>query len=198
MIWWPNEFPTIQYGQFTLRPLSGAHIEPIFQSCQDPLIPQFTTVPANYTLEMAESFVNTTTKQLFTQHKSMVLAFSIAKSVSPNAITVEGETFLGTIGIHGIEEDNHIAEIGYWLNKEIRGNGFATTGIKMLTNFAFESIGFRRLAGLVDHQNEASKKALLGAGYQHEGLMKSRVTRADGRQIDMDLFAATADQWISI
>lgn len=193
MIWWPSEFPTIQYGQFTLRPLSEVHIEPIFQSCQDPLIPQFTTVPADYTLDMAESFVNTTTKQLFTAHKSMVLAFTISKSVSPRAIMINDETFLGTIGIHGIEEDNHIAEIGYWLNKEIRGNGFATVGIKMLTNFAFESIGFRRLAGLVDSNNEASKKALLGAGYQHEGLMKSRVTRADGRQIDMDLFAATSE-----
>jgi hypothetical protein len=28
--------------------------------------------------------------------------------------------------------------------------------------------------------------------------MKSRVTSADGSQIDMDLFAATSDTWVSI
>jgi RimJ/RimL family protein N-acetyltransferase len=57
---------------------------------------------------------------------------------------------------------------------------------------------FRRLAGLVDRDNHASKKVLLNAGYEHEGLMKSRVTRANGNQIDMDLFAATSDSWVSL
>jgi RimJ/RimL family protein N-acetyltransferase len=68
----------------------------------------------------------------------------------------------------------------------------------MVTSHAFETLGFRRLAGLVDSDNEASKKVLLTAGYEHEGLMKSRVTRTDGSQIDMDLFAATSDNWVSL
>ena len=68
----------------------------------------------------------------------------------------------------------------------------------MVTNYAFETLGFRRLAGLVDRDNHASKKVLLNAGYEHEGLMKSRVTRANGNQIDMDLFAATSDTWVAL
>jgi RimJ/RimL family protein N-acetyltransferase len=68
----------------------------------------------------------------------------------------------------------------------------------MVTNHAFETLGFRRLAGLVVSDNQASKKVLLNAGYEHEGLMKSRVTRTDGSQIDMDLFAATSDNWVSL
>ncbi len=43
----------------------------------------------------------------------------------------------------------------------------------------------------------SSLKVLLGADNKHEGLMKSRVTRSDGSQIDMDLFAATADSWVT-
>jgi RimJ/RimL family protein N-acetyltransferase len=54
------------------------------------------------------------------------------------------------------------------------------------------------LAGIVDNDNEASKKVLLNAGYSHEGLMKSRVTGANGSQIDMDLFAATSDTWVNL
>ena len=68
----------------------------------------------------------------------------------------------------------------------------------MVTNYAFETLGFRRLAGLVDSDNQTSKKVLQTAGYEHEGLMKSRVTRADGSQINMDLFAATSDNWVSL
>jgi RimJ/RimL family protein N-acetyltransferase len=181
-----------------LRPLSEEDIEAIYQSCKDPLIPKFTTVPENYTMELAQGFVREKTPRLFAEYKAIHWAFTINKDVSPAALKVAGETFLGPFSIHGIEEHNHIGEIGYWLNKDVRGHGYGSIGCQIITNYAFEALGFRRLAGIVDYDNEASKKVLLGAGYKHEGLMKSRVTRSDGSQIDMDLFAATADSWVTI
>jgi RimJ/RimL family protein N-acetyltransferase len=198
MIWWPTEVPTIQHGQFTLRPLSEADIDAIYQSCQDPLIPRFTTVPSPYSVELAQAFVRTRAPQLFEERKAIQWILTVSKDVSQNAFKVGGETFVGPFSIHGIEEQNHIGEIGYWLNKDVRGHGYGSIGSKMVTNYAFETLGFRRLAGLVDSDNQASKKVLLNAGYEHEGLMKSRVTRANGSQIDMDLFAATSDNWVSL
>jgi RimJ/RimL family protein N-acetyltransferase len=198
MIWWPSESPTIQYGQFTLRPLIEADIDAIYQSCQDPLIPRFTTVAENFTMELAQAFVHEKTPRLFTERKAIHWALTIDKDVSPAALKVAGETFLGPFSIHGIEEHNHIGEIGYWLNKDVRGHGYGSIGCRMVTDHAFETLGFRRLAGLVDSDNEASKKVLLNAGYEHEGLMKSRVTLSDGSQIDMDLFAATSENWVNL
>jgi RimJ/RimL family protein N-acetyltransferase len=198
MIWWPSEVPTIQHGQFTLRPLCEDDIDAIYQSCQDPLIPRFTTVPSPYSIELAQSFVRERARQLFEEHKAIQWILTVSKDVSQDAFKIDGETFIGPFSIHAIEENNHIGEIGYWLNKDVRGHGFGSIGCQMLTNYAFETLGFRRLAGIVDNDNEASKKLLLGAGYAHEGLMKSRVTRADGRQIDMDLFAAISDTWVSL
>jgi len=198
MIWWPSEVPTIQHGQYTLRPLSEADIDAIYQSCQDPLIPRFTTVPTPYSKELAQAFVRTRAPQLFEEHKAIQWILTVSKDISPAALKVAGETFLGPFSIHAIEENNHIGEIGYWLNKDVRGYGYGSIGSRMVTNYAFETLGLRRLAGIVDNDNEASKKVLLGAGYAHEGLMKSRVTRADGSQIDMDLFAATSENWVSL
>lgn len=198
MIWWPSETPTLQYGQFTLRPLSEADIDAIYQSCQDPLIPRFTTVAENFTMDLAQGFVREKTPRLFAERKAIHWALTINKDVSPAALKVAGETFLGPFSIHGIEEHNHIGEIGYWLNKDVRGYGYGSIGCQMVTNFAFETLGLRRLAGIVDTDNEASKKVLLNAGYLHEGLMKSRVTGANGNQIDMDLFAATSDTWVNL
>jgi RimJ/RimL family protein N-acetyltransferase len=198
MIWWPSEVPTIQHGQYTLRPLSEADIDAIYQSCQDPLIPRFTTVPTPYSKELAQAFVRTRAPQLFEERKAIQWILTVSKDISPAALKVAGETFLGPFSIHAIEENNHIGEIGYWLNKDVRGYGYGSIGSRMVTNYAFETLGLRRLAGLVDSDNEASKKVLLSAGYAHEGLMKSRVTRADGSQIDMDLFAATPENWVSL
>ena len=57
MIWWPTEITTLQYGLVTLRPSSERDIDAIFNACQDPVIPEFTTVPATYTLDHAIDFV---------------------------------------------------------------------------------------------------------------------------------------------
>jgi RimJ/RimL family protein N-acetyltransferase len=198
MIWWPNEVPTIQHGQFTLRPLSDSDIDAIYQSCQDPLIPKYTTVPDHYTIELAQNFVRAKTPRLFDERKAIHWVLTTSEDLHPAAFKINGETFLGPFSIHSIEEHNHIGEIGYWLNKDVRGHGYGSIGCKMVTNHAFETLCFRRLAGLVDSDNEASKKVLLTAGYEHEGLMKSRVTRTDGSQIDMDLFAATSDNWVNL
>jgi RimJ/RimL family protein N-acetyltransferase len=198
MIWWPSETPTIQRGQFTLRQLSEADINAIYQSCQDPLIPRFTTVAENFTMELAQAFVHEKTPRLFAEHKAIHWALTVNKDVGPMALKVDGETFLGPFSIHGIEEHNHIGEIGYWLNKDVRGHGYGSIGCQMVTNYAFETLGLRRMAGIVDNDNEASKKVLLNAGYAYEGLMKSRVTSADGSQIDMDLFAATSNNWVNL
>lgn len=198
MIWWPSETPTLQYGQCTLRPLSEADIDAIYKSCQDPLIPRFTTVAENFTMELAQAFVHEKTPRLFAERKAIHWALTINKDVSPAALKVAGGTFLGPFSIHGIEEHNHIGEIGYWLNKDVRGYGYGSIGCRMVTEYAFETLGLRRLAGIVDTDNEASKKVLLNAGYLHEGLMKSRVTGANGSQIDMDLFAATSDTWVNL
>jgi RimJ/RimL family protein N-acetyltransferase len=149
-------------------------------------------------MELAQDFVRGKTPRLFDERKAIHWALTISKDVHPSAYKVNGETFLGPFSIHSIEEHNHIGEIGYWLNKDVRGHGYGSIGCRMVTTHAFETLGFRRLAGLVDSDNQASKKVLLNAGYEHEGLMKSRVTRTDGSQIDMDLLAATSDNWVSL
>ena len=157
MIWWPSEVPTIQHGQFTLRPLSEADIASIYQSCQDPLIPRFTTVPSPYSIELAQSFGRTRAPQLFEAHKAIQWILTVSKDVSQDAFKIDGKTFIGPFSIHAIEENNHIGEIGYWLNKDVRGHGYGAIGCQMVTNYPFETLGFRRLAGIVDNGNEASK-----------------------------------------
>jgi hypothetical protein len=57
MIWWPNEIATLTDGLITLRPSNENDIDAIYKACQDPLIPAFTTVPTDYTIDHAIDFV---------------------------------------------------------------------------------------------------------------------------------------------
>ncbi|MEJ6760534.1 MAG: GNAT family N-acetyltransferase [Candidatus Planktophila sp.] len=189
MIWWPTEIPTLQYGLVTLRPSTEADIDSIFQACQDPLIPAFTTVPANYTLDHAIDFVRS---DLFGLAERREIRFIVDYGNGDDI------AFAGVISLHTINIKNHSAEIGYWLEKSMRGKGIATTATKMITDYGFRSLGFRRIEGLADVENTASQKLLTKAGYQREGILRNKVTRDDGRQIDMALFAATDITWMPL
>jgi len=186
MIWWPTEIPTLQYGLVTLRPSAERDIDSIFNACQDPLIPAFTTVPATYTMDHAIDFVRS---DPFSFAERRELRFVIDYG---NGDDVK---FAGVISLHTINIKNHTAEIGYWMDKSLRGKGIGTIAAKMITDYGFRSLGFRRIDGLVDVDNLASQKLLTSAGFQKEGILRNKVSREDGRQIDMALFATTDSTW---
>ena len=186
MIWWPAKIPTLQYGLVTLRPSAEKDIDAIFSACQDPEIPAFTTVPTIYTLDHAIDFVRS---DPFSFEERRELRFVIDFG---NGDDVK---FAGVISLHTINVKNHTAEIGYWMEKSMRGKGIGTTAAKMITDYGFRSLGFRRIDGLADVDNAPSQKLLISAGFQKEGILRNKVTRDDGRQIDMALFATTDTTW---
>lgn len=186
MIWWPSEIPTLQYGRYTLRAPRDSDVTSIFEACQDPLIPGFTTVPANYTMAHALDYVQRVPASIELQRE---LPFVIEFGVG------DEKEFAGVISFHTISIDNHRAEIGYWMHKPMRGKGIGTMATKMITGYGFDTLGFKRIEAAVDLDNIASQKLLTSAGYQREGIQQQRVTRSNGDQIDMVMLAAINQSW---
>ena len=184
MIWWPTEIPTLAHGLIALRPASEADIPKIYEACQDPLIPRFTTVPANYRMADAEFFIREKGPMHFAQKKELL--FVITEGHIP------GEEFCGVISLHTINLGDHTAELGYWIAAPARGKGIGTTAAKMITEYGLTTMGFRRIEALVDIANEASKALLTTAGYELEGIMRQKVTRSDASQKDMALYASVS------
>lgn len=189
MIWWPEQVPTLKSDTLTMRPIRPSDAEDIFRAVQDPDIPKFTTLPSDYPIDLAIEFANTRAATSFANKSELV--FVIEDSRLANSSYPYSSGFAGVMSLHTIDIPNHRAEIGYWLAKEARGKKICTMAAELLTEYGLMTIGFRRIDGIVDVRNEPSKAALLNAGYEFEGIMKSYVTRRDGSQIDMALFAAT-------
>lgn len=181
MIWWPTQVPTLRHGLITLRPVQEDDIERIYKACQDPLIPRFTTVPSPYTMTHAQFFVQEQEPARFASKSELL--FVITEGYEGD------EKFCGLISFHSVNLGNHTAELGYWIAAPARGKGIGSTAAKMITEYGFLTMGFKRIEALVDVDNEASKALLRSAGYELEGIMRQKVTRDNGEQIDMALFS---------
>ncbi|CAB5240405.1 unannotated protein [freshwater metagenome] len=187
MIWWPSVVPTLQYGLITLRPSEEKDIENIYNACQDPLISHFTTVPANYTIEHAKAFVRERDPESLTERRELRFVIDYG--------TGSDKEFAGVISFHSLDFTNEVAEIGYWIAAPMRNKKIGATASRILTNFGFESMGWRRIEALVDHDNIASQKLLSSIGFNHEGLMRAKVIRGNGDVIDMDLYSVLSSEW---
>ena len=186
MIWWPTEVPTLTRGLVTLRKPELKDTQAVFDGCQDPLIPRFTAISANYSMAHALDYVQRVDASLRTQ-RELPLVIEYGNG--------DDRKFAGTISFHSISVKNSVGEMGYWMSESMRGKSIATTAVRMLTDYGFATIGFKRVEAMVDIENVASTKLLASAGYQREGLLRKKISRDDGRQVDMYLFAAIPEEW---
>ena len=186
MIWWPTEVPTLTRGLINLRKPEVKDTQAVFDGCQDPLIPRFTAISANYSMAHALDYVQRVDASLRTQ-RELPLVIEYGNG--------DDRKFAGTISFHSISVKNSVGEIGYWMSESMRGKSIATTAVRMLTDYGFATIGFKRVEAMVDVENIASTKLLASAGYQREGLLRKKISRDDGRQVDMYLFAAIPEEW---
>jgi ribosomal-protein-alanine N-acetyltransferase len=186
MIWWPTEVPTLTRGLINLRKPEVKDTQAVFDGCQDPLIPRFTAISANYSMAHALDYVQRVDASLRTQ-RELPLVIEYGNG--------DDRKFAGTISFHSISVKNSVGEIGYWMSESMRGKSIATTAVRMLTDYGFATIGFKRVEAMVDIENIASTKLLTSAGYLREGLLRKKISRDDGRQVDMYLFAAIPEEW---
>jgi RimJ/RimL family protein N-acetyltransferase len=186
MIWWPTEVPTLTRGLINLRKPELKDTQAVYDGCQDPLVPRFTAISANYSMAHALDYVQRVDASLRTQ-RELPLVIEYGNG--------DDRKFAGTISFHSISVKNSVGEIGYWMSESMRGKSIATTAVRMLTDYGFATIGFKRVEAMVDIENIASTKLLTSAGYQREGLLRKKISRDDGRQVDMYLFAAIPEEW---
>ena len=72
------------------------------------------------------------------------------------------------------------AEIGYWLGEPFWNKGIITKAVALITNYAFDVLGFIRIHTGIFEYNIASMKVLEKNGYKKDGVFEKSVIK-DGK-----------------
>ena len=73
------------------------------------------------------------------------------------------------IGLDG--DESRQENVGYSLDSDFQGCGYATDALKEVVRLGFEDLGLRRIWATVDTRNEKSWKVLEPAGFRREDRM---------------------------
>jgi RimJ/RimL family protein N-acetyltransferase len=102
-------------------------------------------------------------------------------------VAVEDEEPLAHALAPDIDREAGEAELGYMTWPHARGRGVATGALRLLTDWAF-SEGIVRAYLLIAQSNEGSKRVAERAGYEREGVMRSKFLK-DGMREDTELWS---------
>ena len=86
------------------------------------------------------------------------------------------------------------AVLGYFVDEEQNGRGYATEAARLAVRFAFEHAGLHRVQAGVMPRNERSVRVLTKAGFRQEGVAL-RYLEIGGVWEDHIIFAITREEW---
>lgn len=95
---------------------------------------------------------------------------------------------IGKCGLHTFDTKVGKAEIGYWLDSRLQGQGLMTEAVGRLIAFADE-LGFQRLEIRCDARNERSRNVAKRLGFEREGTLRRVRFDNQNRLCDMEIWA---------
>ncbi len=136
------------------------------------------TVPRPYTHEMLEQYIHDVIANENT-YMFMVLDKATGKTI-------------GTAKVHNISKKNGTCNLGMMIgDKNYWGKGYGQDTYNTAINFAFNTLGIRKIWEMANADNVASLSMCKKAGFQIEGQLKEHIL-SDGKYIDkivLGLFA---------
>lgn len=116
-----------------------------------------------------------------------------AKTDFAYAIMFEGK-MVGRIGMHHINQQNRIGEIGYWLAEGLQGKGIVIKCCAALINYGFTDLGLNRIEIKCGTSNHRSRGIAEKLKFKTEGILR-QAELLNGNFIDLYLYSMLKEEW---
>lgn len=176
----PDSFETERLTIRPPRPGDGPYVnEAVIESLDDlrPWMPWATKAP---TLEESEAF-----------SRDGWVKWHSREDLRGYLFLKGTNTFVGGSGLHRMNWDVPKFEIGYWCRTKFQGQGYITEAVVGLTNFAFETLGARRVEIRVDDKNIKSWKIPEKLGFKLEGILVNDALNTSSQLRNTRIYAKT-------
>ena len=104
------------------------------------------------------------------------------------------KNIVGRMGLHHINYQNKIGEIGYWLADGLQGRGIITKCCTALINHGFTQLGLNRIEIKCGLGNDKSLAIAEKMQFKLEGILR-KAELLNGKFIDLYLYAMLKEEW---
>lgn len=179
--------PNLQTTRLLLRPLVETDAARISELASDPEIVNNTrSIETPFDLHAAQAWL---AQRQSNWEQGVGVSFGIVQKVPPQ---IESP-LVGAIGM-SIDSENEKAELGYWLGKDFRNQGYCCeAGVAML-DFGFSSLGLNKISAHSLQRNVASSRVLEKQGFEREGVSRSHIKKGESLE-DVVFYGLLRSDW---
>jgi len=179
---WRTGLPVLAHGSVVLRDLRASDAPSLFALLTTEEVARFISPPPT-TVEGFERFIAWTHRE---REAGKYACF---------AVTLKGyHTAIGIFQVRDLGTGFDTAEWGFAIGSQFWGTGVFEAGAKLVLEFAFGTIGIRRLEARAAVQNGRGHGALMKVGAVQEGVLRKSFEKK-GQHLDQVLFAILAKDW---
>ena len=175
---------TLIGARYSLIPFKEDHITDRYIGwLNDPEVNRFTEVRHTHqtyqtVLEFVRSFYNDTEKYMW--------------GIYPN----DTNEPIGTATLHTVDRHHGSGELGLLIGeKDYWGKGASIETFELIAQFAFETLGLRRIGGGTYASNYGINFTMKMLGFTHEGTMRQGLAVSPGKYIDKYYWGLLGDEW---
>lgn len=117
----------------------------------------------------------------------------VREDLSVGLFDVETGRYVGASRLHPHHWELRFFEIGYWIRKSAEARGYVTEAVRLLTDYAFDSLAANRVMIRCDARNARSAAVARRLGFVQEALLRNDSIAVDGTIRSTLVFALTPD-----
>ena len=179
---WRDRVAVLTGSRVTLRELEIDDAPSLFSMLTTAEVSRFISPPPT-TVEGFERFI------LWAQRERAAGRY-VCFAVVPQGMTAA----IGLFQLRQIEAGFVSGEWGFAIGSAYWGSGVFTEGARLVADYAFDTIGVRRLEARAAVMNGRGNGALRKIGAVQEGILRRSFTK-NGEQLDQVLWSILADDW---
>ena len=146
----PLPVPVLTGERVALRPHRAQDLDPVYERCTDPITQRYTTIPLEYTREMAAEY--------------LAGLLEPSPDVVSWAIEVDGR-YAGTIDLRRLRVDAGAGDLGFVTHQDFRGRGVMSGAVSLVLGHAFDTLNWQAVQWKAHVGNWASLKSVWRNGF---------------------------------
>ncbi|MDQ0483894.1 GNAT family N-acetyltransferase [Guptibacillus hwajinpoensis] len=179
-----NQFKTIESSRVRLRAFKAFDLDNFVHYRANPDVARYQSWE-NFTREQGVKFIEEMTKASFNSPGEY---YQIAIELK------ETNELIGDCVMHPLKDDPKQVEIGFTLDPQFQGKGYAYEAVKCLVHSLFTDLSKHRITAITDVKNEPSIKLLERLGMRREGHFHQNIW-FKGEWGSEYLYAILAEEW---
>jgi RimJ/RimL family protein N-acetyltransferase len=166
-----------------LEPLAPGHEEALWEASRDPRTWRWLSAVQPQTREEWSAYVQ---EALDAAAEGREIPF----------VTISREQLVGSTRFLALKPEHRSLEIGWtWLHPTAWGTGANIEAKLLQMEYAFETLGCRRVELKTDALNERARAALEALGTTFEGIHRKHMLVRDGENRDSAWYSVVDDEW---